>query len=76
MSTNDRSRIEAALDAGKLFVRMRNGNFWQARRNGKTQLWKTRPDDFRIPAKAGLRTTFQITEADLSTFGIHFEIRD
>jgi hypothetical protein len=29
-------------------------NVW--RRNGKTQTWVTRPNDFRIPVKYGLRT--------------------
>ena len=24
------------------------------RRNGRTQLWKTRPDEFRVPVKYGL----------------------
>ena len=24
------------------------------RRNGKTQVWKTRPDEFRVPVKFGL----------------------
>jgi hypothetical protein len=31
------------------------------RRNGKTQVWKTRPGEFRLPVKYGLRDTFQIT---------------
>ena len=32
----------------------------RARRNGKTQTWKTKPDDFRIPVKYGLKTCFNI----------------
>ena len=55
--------IETALSNGVLWARMGNGNLWRVRRNGKTQLWKTRPDDFRIPIKAGLRATGSITEA-------------
>jgi len=31
------------------------------RRNGRTQLWKTRPDAFRIPVKFGLRDYGYIT---------------
>lgn len=57
-----RQEIESALSEGKLWARMGNGNLWLLRRNGKTQTWKTRPDDFRIPVKAGLRSTGQITE--------------
>lgn len=38
-----------------------DGTPLRARRNGKTQTWKTRPGDFRIPAKYGLKVTFDIT---------------
>lgn len=69
-----RQQVEQALDEGKLFVRMRNGNNWRVRRNGQTQRWVTRPDDFRIPCKAGLKLTFQIMHTDLSTFDLHFVI--
>lgn len=31
------------------------------RRNGKTQVWKTRPDDFRVPIKYGLYSYGEIT---------------
>ena len=69
-----RHEIEHALDQGKLFVRMRNGNNWRVRRNGQTQRWITRPDEFRIPCKAGLRLTFQLTHVDLPTFPLHYVI--
>lgn len=71
-----RHEIEQALDQGKLFVRMRNGNNWRVRRNGMTQTWVTRPDDFRIPCKAGLRLTFQLTHVDLPTFPLHYVIEE
>jgi hypothetical protein len=48
--------LETALDNGSLYARMGNGNYWKCRRNGKTQTWKTRPNDFRIPVKAGLKS--------------------
>jgi len=38
-----------------------DGTPLRARRNGKTQTWKTRPDEFRIPVKHGLKNTFNIT---------------
>ena len=74
-----RQEIEHALDNGKLFVRMRNGNNWRVRRNGQTQRWITRPPElvegrFRIPCKAGLRLTFQLTHVDLPTFPLHYVI--
>lgn len=56
--------IEEALDRGLLEVNIREGKWWKVRRNGKTQTWKTRPNDYRIPAKTGFRTTFQITFAE------------
>ena len=36
------------------------------RRNGKTQLWKTRPDAFRVPVKHGLYSYGEITEQDVN----------
>lgn len=33
----------------------------RTRRNGKTQTWKTRPSEFRIPVKYGLYEYFNIT---------------
>lgn len=59
----ERSEIESALDSHKLSVRMHNGNYWQVRRNGKTQTWKRRPNDFRIPIKAGFNSFGEITES-------------
>ena len=41
----------------------RNGTPLRARRNGKTQVWKTRPTEFSLPVKYGLRECFTITEA-------------
>lgn len=32
-----------------------DGTPYRWRRNGKTKTWKTRPDDFAIPVKRGLR---------------------
>lgn len=60
------AEIERALEDGKLFVRMMRGttsaNAWRCRRNGKTQLWKTRPTEFRIPVKAGMYTYGNVTQ--------------
>ena len=70
-----RQQIEAALDAGKLFARMNNGRYWQCRRNGRTQLWKTRPNEFRIPFKVGLKECGQLTHLHVPCFNDHFEIR-
>lgn len=39
-----------------------DGSPLRARVNGKCQTWKTRPDEFRLPMKHGLRECFYITE--------------
>ncbi len=38
------------------------GHSVRARVNGKLQLWKTRPNEFRLPMKHGLKDTFQLTQ--------------
>lgn len=40
------------------------------RRNGATQTWKTRPDDFRVPVKYGLRQYGQIRQADAAAYHV------
>lgn len=62
-----REYIEKALDSGRLSVVMSNGNCWKARRNGKTQTWKTRPDHFRIPIKMGLKSYGQIDQDNMQS---------
>lgn len=34
------------------------------RRNGQTKVWKTRPGEFRLPIKFGLRSYDAVTERD------------
>lgn len=54
--------IEKALDGGLIYARMANGNLWRLRRNGATKLWKTIPNQFRIPVKAGLKAYGALTD--------------
>jgi hypothetical protein len=63
--------LEQALESGKIYAYM-HGTLkqWQCRRNGKTQTWKTRPNDWRIPVKAGLRSCGAITPSTLGHFTI------
>lgn len=42
-------------------VTNKDGTPLKARRNGYTRTWKTRPTEFRIPVKYGLKTCFYIT---------------
>jgi len=39
-----------------------DGTPLRCRVNGKCKTWKTRPTEFRLPVKYGLRTCFYITE--------------
>jgi hypothetical protein len=50
----DRYEIETALDAGRLYFAMSNGNWYQLRRNGRTRTWRRAPERFAIPVKWGL----------------------
>lgn len=47
-----------------------DGSPMSYRRNGKTQLWKTRPDDFRIPVKRGLYEYGEITPHNMDLITI------
>lgn len=38
------------------------------RRSGRTQTWKTRPDEFRVPIKYGLYKSHEITEHNAGAF--------
>ena len=53
--------IEKALDARCLYIAITNGRWWLARRNGATRKWVTRPDEYRVPIKYGLRGAGGIT---------------
>jgi hypothetical protein len=60
-----RLAIEGALERGQLWAAMAGGRYWKLRRNGATKLWKTRPDAFNIPVKAGLRSAARIDQNSL-----------
>ncbi len=69
---NNQYAIEQALDRGDVWARMSHGRFWRVRRNGATKTWKTRPGEFRIPVKMGLRTCGELThrsEIDMAPDG-------
>lgn len=42
----------------------------RCKRTGKTQTWKTRPGEFKIPVKYGLRESFYITNQNAAEWGI------
>lgn len=69
-----RQEIEEALDDSRLYVHMNHGNSQLCRRNGQTQIWKTRPDDYRVPFKHGFKSFGQVTP--LIAFDTYFLIKD
>jgi len=50
------------IRGGKTFHQIR------FRRNGKTKTWITRPDEFRVPVKRGLREYGYITQTNAKDF--------
>ena len=44
---------------GEYFYENEGHKKWK--RNGRTQVWKTRPDDYRVPLKHGLYRYAQLT---------------
>jgi len=60
MATVTRENCETAQYFEHVSVKNADGTPARARRNGKTKLWKTRPERFKIPVKHGLRDYFYI----------------
>lgn len=56
--------IAQSLPIGRVLyhISLRNsdGSALRCRVNGKCKVWKTRPDDFQLPVKYGLKTCFYI----------------
>ena len=72
-----RQEVETALDSGRLWARITNGRYWQCRRNGATKTWKTRPAEFRIPIKAGFRSTGYVEhDSNIGARGADFVVAD
>jgi hypothetical protein len=46
------------------------------RRNGVTKTWKTRPTEFRVPVKYGIRSYAYITEVEAGRFHTEDECPD
>jgi hypothetical protein len=42
-------------------LRNKDGSAVRCRANGRCKVWKTRPEDFRLPVKYGLKQCFYLT---------------
>lgn len=49
-------------------LKNRDGSPLRVRRSGKTQLWKTRPNEFKIPVKYGLYESTYITHENFDNW--------
>src|SRR5688572_15183423 len=58
-----RENCDTVSDFEHYSIKNSDGSPARARRNGKTKTWKTRPTEFRIPVKYGLKVCFYITQA-------------
>jgi len=69
---------EQALTAREFTFKISNpnnkhyGEIRKCRRNGKTQIWKTRPNEFKIPVKYGLYEYFYITHENAGDFEVSY----
>lgn len=60
-------RVDTGPRGGQTFHVVR------CRRNGSTQTWKTRPGDFRLPIKAGMREYGSISQDNAEHFHVAHE---
>jgi hypothetical protein len=51
-------------------LRNSDGTPVRCRVNGACQTWKTRPDEFKLPVKHGLRDCFYITELNADQWSL------
>jgi len=51
-----------------LWHKNRDGSFARFKVNGKIKVWKTRPEDFRIPLKRGLYEYWALTPNNITDF--------
>lgn len=65
-----RSQSETAENFEHVSMKNRDKTPVRARRNGKTKTWKTRPGDFQIPVKYGLRECFYITPTNAHEWNV------
>jgi hypothetical protein len=77
MITKEQALTECEFHAGcQKIVGPRGGVTFKPsifRRNGQTQTWKTRPDNWRIPVKRGLYEYGAITHDDADLFVVRAE---
>jgi len=60
MKPINRENCETIQRFEHVILKNKNNTRLRARRNGKTKTWKTRPNEFKIPAKYGMYYYFYI----------------
>ena len=61
---------QAVDEKARSFTYLGGGKRVGARRNGRTQTWKTRPGEFRIPIKIGFRAHGEITHRNAAEWDV------
>ena len=65
--------IALALHSGQILhhasLKNADGTPTRCRVNGMCKTWKTRPDEFKLPVKHGMYTTFYITQRNGQEWG-------
>lgn len=56
-------------------ARNADGTPLRAKRSGNTQTWKTRPNEFKIPVKYGMRQHFYITPQNAHQWAAAVEVK-
>ncbi len=64
VSRDDALQATYATTFYHVTLRNADGSAVRARVNGRCKTWKTRPAEFRLPVKYGLRDCFYITETN------------
>jgi len=64
MTRNDAINATYRQELYHRWLKNADGTPMRCRVNGKCKTWKTRPDDFSLPVKRGLRECFYINPAN------------
>jgi hypothetical protein len=68
MITKDQAMTESVFQS--VIFKNADGSPLRARRKGRTQTWKTRPAEFRLPVKTGLYLYHQITHQNAADWEV------
>lgn len=65
-----KSQAMTARNFEHVSLKNRDGSRLRCRANGMCKTWKTRPEDFRLPVKYGLKECFYITPSNAAEWEV------